>query len=1094
MSVLIFSHRFLLSRLHIDQLKQQINMRQLQKAMRTLSADISQSISKTMDRIEAQAATMKAIGTRVLFWILRATRPLHIDELRDALAVGFDDDGVSSNESFEDELMEGDSNEEALIPQELVIASCAGLVSVNDQTGTIRLIHLSIKQHLEKVESLWFPQVHLAIARTCIIYLFNDRFIHEQDESQERFDTFLARYTFLAYSLENWGYHARLAPENQVIDEIYKLIIRNERSTFLFRGLYFVLWKTLQTCPKQVPGSFLAAYFGLVDSSKRLLVEGKAIDERDSMGRTALFIAAATGQAEIVKILLDHGGDVRGRSEAEKLQWPPPSAWWLPSWARDDSMSNALCVAAEFGQLEIVQMLIDSKADVGAIGAFHDGALEAATFSGHLEIVKFLLRQDAPITRNTLQSCAYSGRVDILEIFLKVLSTSANPDKISRTATVQDLLKALYAAALSGRTRYAERLLEYGVDPNEGTNTSYRTPLQAAASQGHIDMIELLLRYTADVDSTAETKHFHLIHTATHYDKKSPGTALQAAAFAGQFEAVTLLVKEGANVNLESGYYGTALQAAAAGGQHLILKMLLDHEANTNIICGFFGNPLQAAASKGSIIMSQALLDAGAKVNTAGGIFGQVLQAAAWSGNDVLVRMLLDAGADVNARGGHFGNALQAAAVGCPVEETQTRFTIPKATTLPLEYQSYIDRITDGMVISNMIASQAYGSMMRAAGHSLSKDPMRRGVHTFPGIEAQLLMTREGEARKVLLDSSQNSSENTEVVQQLLDAGADPNAIGGKHFTALQAACYAGHLGIVNLLLERGADLHASYEEIEYPWLKHDALRKAIDSAHSAIVKRLLDQGADAKGSSTKSKTSALHRAAKTNKDIVRFLIDKGAEVNVQTTWGDTPDGETPIFLAVKEDKLDIVKLLLQHGADVNLRCRGTTSVLELSVTDQPLETTMTLLEAGADMESINATVQRIFTADSWWSLEQWYPKKAQTLQSLLDHGANVNGGTAVNRDSAVEELKTRNRYPPKYYTKDMNPLLVAASQTGDNVEPVEMLVHAGADLSKYGQDALWLAIRSDFRRIVRYLLDQGVQPEEGDMELLEPLLRGPAD
>jgi len=44
------------------------------------------------------------------------------------------------------------------------------------------------------------------------------------------------------------------------------------------------------------------------------------------------------------------------------------------------------------------------------------------------------------------------------------------------------------------------------------------------------------------------------------------------------------------------------------------------------------------------------------------------------------------------------------------------------------------------------------------------------------------------------------------VIKLLLDHGADPNALGGKYGTALQAAAVHGHLENVKLLLECGAD------------------------------------------------------------------------------------------------------------------------------------------------------------------------------------------------------------------------------------------------------------------------------------------------
>lgn len=50
------------------------------------------------------------------------------------------------------------------------------------------------------------------------------------------------------------------------------------------------------------------------------------------------------------------------------------------------------------------------------------------------------------------------------------------------------------------------------------------------------------------------------------------------------------------------------------------------------------------------------------------------------------------------------------------------------------------------------------------------------------------------------------------IVQLLLEKGADVHVQGGCNMTALQAALRGGHKAIVQLLLEKGADVHAQGE------------------------------------------------------------------------------------------------------------------------------------------------------------------------------------------------------------------------------------------------------------------------------------------
>jgi ankyrin repeat protein len=81
---------------------------------------------------------------------------------------------------------------------------------------------------------------------------------------------------------------------------------------------------------------------------------------------------------------------------------------------------------------------------------------------------------------------------------------------------------------------------------------------------------------------------------------------------------------------------------------------------------------------------------------------------------------------------------------------------------------------------------------------------------------------------------------NLGIVQQLLEKGADVNAPGGDYGTALQAASAEGHDLVVQRLLEKGADVNA-------PGGRHHstALQAASAGGHDQVVQRLLEAGAD---------------------------------------------------------------------------------------------------------------------------------------------------------------------------------------------------------------------------------------------------------
>ena len=62
---------------------------------------------------------------------------------------------------------------------------------------------------------------------------------------------------------------------------------------------------------------------------------------------------------------------------------------------------------------------------------------------------------------------------------------------------------------------------------------------------------------------------------------------------------------------------------------------------------------------------------------------------------------------------------------------------------------------------------------------------------------------------------------------------------------------------------------------------------------------------------------TALHIAVLANKmDFVKFLIENGAQVNVQSQLG-----FTPLYMAAQEHFVDMVDYLIAQGADPNIAC-----------------------------------------------------------------------------------------------------------------------------------------------------------------------------
>ena len=152
------------------------------------------------------------------------------------------------------------------------------------------------------------------------------------------------------------------------------------------------------------------------------------------------------------------------------------------------------------------------------------------------------------------------------------------------------------------------------------------------------------------------------------------------------------------------------------------------------------------------------------------------------------------------------------------------------------------------------------------------------------------------------------SGQHYEIVQQLLDAGANPNlpeSVLG--WTPLHQAAVLGS-DSVSLLLAAGAEVDAQNLTGKTP------LYQATSGQHYEIVQRLLDADANPNLPESVLGLTPLHQAAVWGSDSVSLLLAAEAEIDAQTHAG-----ITPLYQAINDQRYETVQQLLDAGANPNL-------------------------------------------------------------------------------------------------------------------------------------------------------------------------------
>src|SRR5688572_25837243 len=219
---------------------------------------------------------------------------------------------------------------------------------------------------------------------------------------------------------------------------------------------------------------------------------------------------------------------------------------------------------------------------------------------------------------------------------------------------------------------------------------------------------------------------------------------------------------------------------------------------------------------------------------------------------------------------------------------------------------------------------------------------------------------------------------NVAAVRSLLKQRADVNAAEADGATALHWAAYHGDLDVVNLLVAAGARVDRAND------LSITPLALASENGHAAIVERLLARGANPNTASDSGVTPLMRAARTGNLAIVRALLPRKANVNA----AETERQQTALMWAAAQRHPDIVKVLLENGADVGAR----TGVRQLRVMlDQGPPGVKTSREHAHTIEAGGST-PLLFAAMSG---------DAESARLLLDRGADVND-TAADGNSAL--------------------------------------------------------------------------------------------
>lgn len=217
---------------------------------------------------------------------------------------------------------------------------------------------------------------------------------------------------------------------------------------------------------------------------------------------------------------------------------------------------------------------------------------------------------------------------------------------------------------------------------------------------------------------------------------------------------------------------------------------------------------------------------------------------------------------------------------------------------------------------------------------------------------------------------------------------------------------------IIKQAIELGADPNAMTMSDDGPLMT--ALMYAIISETEAVEKAavLLNAGADPNARAILGLTAIYFAVEKNNLDILKLLLEHGADINSADEAGDTPlmEAINEFDRWSGEEQWDMLKLLLAGGADVNRKNHLKHTVLHEVSKASPPEILKLILEAGAE---VNAADEKSITPLMLAAANNTHPESVRLLlesgadPSLKnDEGQNALDAAKDNKSQAAAEIE----------------------------------------------------------------------------------------
>ena len=972
-------------------------------AIRRALDTLPESLDETYERILLGIDKEKQKYARRLFQCLTVSiRPLHVEELAEILAVQLED---GQDSEYDTEWRPEDA-------QQAVLLACSSLITIVNINGSpvVQFAHFSVKEfltsdrlrrsaagkHLSRYH-ISLRSAHTALAQACLLVLLS------LDENVDK--GAVEKHALAVYAARHWVDHGNFEDVSSSIQDLMERLFDQDKP-------YFATWvwiydfnhpwdepMTMRPTQPMVSPIYYAALCGFPSVIDYLVVNRRGdVDARGGRWVTPLNAASAKGHMDVCLALLRHGADKH---------------------FLDDKCYGPLHIASQGGHRDVAKLLLEHHVDVNShleTGTITITPLYVATFSGKLVICRLLLEYGADPNflveeyTSPLHLASVLGELEIVKVLHDYGASLQSCDR--------DGCTPLLAASQHGHPEIVQFLLECGADVASRDDDGTALLFQVALNLGYFDLAHDLLVHGADANEVRILLHQasragnleivqFLVRYGTAIDEMDiyEETPLVVALREGKFKIAQFLIEEGANLMSEDMEGQTPLHIASRHGDLGIIRMLLSGGVDVDVRNAHKKTPLHLTSGDGKLETSCFLIKRGASVNCCDENGCTPLHTAAGNGHRNIVALLLETGADVHAQNANQENPLMLAACGGHLDVSRvlieneadlntvsdegwtslhlaSRYGHPNVVRLLLDHGAD-SNFQNADLLAPLHLASAYGHLDVAKllvergaviGQQTKYKETPLGYASGCGhLEvtrflircAANVQLRHSIGRTVSVSQAAAEGGHTDVVESLLESDTDVNVRDCHDISPLNVASHNKEHKVSNLLAIRTGKI--SPEEGSQN-KRSDAVEQSLEGRNTETSENIDDE---------RNEMSLLTATKLGRLDVIRSLLDCGADINTRTTMH-----ETPLIVASMIGRLNVAHLLIDRGADVGCRdCEGKSA---LHWAPDFLEIVQLLLDHGADIDAMDedhCTPLIIASRDGHF----------EVVELLIELGANVN-------------------------------------------------------------------------------------------------------